>query len=67
MIQQEFAHGYVGGETQDILYLKDNVTGTDDIHEFKVFIVSPSGSSGSGTVRLRTDQEVSVGYNSALN
>ncbi len=65
-VRQDFEYGFPGGVTQDVLYLNDVLTGTDQIFEFKVFI-EPDGSTSAQTVMLNSTDEIGVAWNSALN
>jgi hypothetical protein len=65
-VRQDFEYGFPGGVTQDVLFLNDVMTGTDQIFEFKVFI-EPGGGGSAGTLMLNTSDEVSVAWNSTTN
>jgi hypothetical protein len=61
-VRQDFEYGFPGGVTQDVLFLNDVMTGTDQIYEFKVFI-EPAGGGSAGSLMLNTSDEVSVAWN----
>ena len=64
-MKQDFEYGFPGGVTEDVLFLHDVMTGTDQIYEFKVFIEPDSASAQ--TLMLNTSDEVSVAWNSWLD
>ena len=61
-MKQDFENGFPGGVTEDVLFLHDVMTGTDQIYEFKVFI--EPGAPSAQTLMLNTSDEVSVAWNS---